>query len=280
MIHVATVHWQSDQWIEPQLAYLARFTPPDTRVYAALNGLDAAWSRRFFLAEDLPGSHPDKLDALAGMIAEHADDSDLLVFLDGDAFPVAELTPSILGSAPLAAVRRDENFGEQQPHPCFCITTVGFWKELGATWQRGTTWRNLRGQEVTDTGGALLGLLRDRNVAWRPLLRTNAHDLHPLWFGVYDDVVYHHGAGFRERIERVDDPRGRMSEQLAFGQVRTSRRVPLARRLETSLRVRVSRRRRRRFVASNAAGDELAAEVYGWILDDPDFVRRFREPDA
>ena len=36
-----------------------------------------------------------------------------------------------------------------------------------------------------------------RGIEWRPLLRSNGTDLDPLYFGIYGDVVYHHGAGFR-----------------------------------------------------------------------------------
>jgi hypothetical protein len=36
------------------------------------------------------------------------------------------------------------------------------------------------------------------------VLRTNRRNPHPLFFGVYGDVIYHHGAGFRLPISRVD----------------------------------------------------------------------------
>jgi len=29
-------------------------------------------------------------------------------------------------------------------------------------------------------------------------------NLHPVLFGVYDDVIYHHGAGFRRTLTRLD----------------------------------------------------------------------------
>jgi hypothetical protein len=68
---------------------------------------------------------------------------------------------------------------------------------------------NSAGERFTDTGTRLYRLLEDAGVEWRPLTRLNRRDLHPLWFGVYGDaaigpVVYHHGAGFRERRARID----------------------------------------------------------------------------
>jgi len=39
---------------------------------------------------------------------------------------------------------------------------------------------------------------------WYPLLRSNGRNLHPIWFGIYGDIIYHHGAGFRAPVSRYD----------------------------------------------------------------------------
>ena len=93
MIHVVTVHWQDDRWIAPQLRFLDRFLPAEHRTYAALNGIDPALGRRFSFAADLDGKHPEKLNRLAEIAREHADPEDLLLFVDGDAFPIAAGRP-------------------------------------------------------------------------------------------------------------------------------------------------------------------------------------------
>ncbi len=84
------------------------------------------------------------------------------------------------------------------------MTTVGLWTRIGGDWRAGGTWKSPGGTDVTDVGGTLLVQLREAGVEWLPLLRTNTHDLHPVWFAVYGDHVYHHGAGFRRRVSRVD----------------------------------------------------------------------------
>ena len=122
------------------------------------------------------------------------------MFIDGDAFPIAPIGPFLrdkLERYPLVAVRRDENNGDPQPHPSFCVTTAGFWRGLPGDWRRGHTWTNPQGKQVTDVGGNLLGLLEDAGIEWYPMLRTNKVNPHPLQFGVYEDLVYHHGGGFR-----------------------------------------------------------------------------------
>jgi hypothetical protein len=262
MFHIVTVHWRSPEWIEPQLRFIGRYFPPGTQVYASLNGIDAGFRSQFAYADDLPGNHPTKLNALAAIVTATASPDDHLVFIDGDAFPIAPITPAILGGLPIAAVRRDENLRDPQPHPCFCVTTVGLWNDIGGDWRSGYTWTNSLGYRTTDTGGNLLGILRARNIAWRPLLRTNRVDLHPVWFAVYDDLVYHHGAGFRYPLAR---------STLDLRPARVPAWMPVLRRLDKRLAIRAARRRR-------ATSDEtdtqrrLSREIFATIRDDGDFL--------
>ncbi len=209
MINIATVHWQTAKWIDAQLHYLARYIDVPYRVFASLNELDdPTASERFHFAADLEGGHAAKLNQLADIIADTSTPSDILIFLDGDAFPIRPLTPWVsdtLRRVELAAVRRDENLGDCQPHPSFCVTTVGFWQDVQGDWRAGGTWINEAGREVADIGGNLLYNLRDRGIDWLPLLRTNTYNPHPVWFGVYDHRIYHHGGGFQAtKVERVD----------------------------------------------------------------------------
>jgi hypothetical protein len=219
MIHVATVHWQSDRWIDLQLRYLERYLGQEFRMYAFLNEIEADHSGKFFYSSTDPiRDHATKLNVLADMIGFAApSDDDLMLFIDGDAFPVAPLAPLIdehLAERKLIAVQRYENHGDLQPHPCFCITTVGFWKRIGGDWLRGHEWLDLDGHPVTDVGGNLLAAVERDGVDWLPLRRVNRRNPHPLFFAVYgtedgEGIVYHHGAGFREA------PGGRVSRMSA-----------------------------------------------------------------
>jgi hypothetical protein len=195
VIHIATVHWRDGRWLEPQRRYLERNLEGPYRIHADADPDGEG-----------PDAHAAKLNALAAAIARDAEPADVLVFLDGDAFPIAPLDGFLeetLSRFPLAAIRRDENLGDKQPHPSFCATTVGFWRELGGDWSR-APWTNDVGWEISDPGGRLLETLTEKGVEWHPLQRTNRANLHPVLFGVYDDVVYHHGAGFRDVFDRVD----------------------------------------------------------------------------
>ena len=143
--------------------------------------------------------HAAKLNSLAMEICSVASDDDLLIFLDGDAFPIADPMPLIndgLARAPLVAVRRAENANEPQPHPCFTVTTVGTWRTLPGDWTAGYTWTGVRGRPTSDVGGNLLRQLELTGTPWVQVLRSNRRNLDPLYFGIYGDVIYHHGAGF------------------------------------------------------------------------------------
>ena len=276
-MHVATVHWRDPRWIAPQTRFMRRHLP-EHRTWAAVEGVPAADAAAFDTALELEGSHPEKLNELARRIAAVAEPTDLLLFVDGDAFPIAPIDASLLGGLPLAAVRRDENLGDPQPHPCFCLTTVGYWTTIGGDWRRGHTWVNAAGETVSDTGGNLLGILEARGDSWRPILRSNRVDLHPLWFAVYGDVAYHHGAGFRDPVARVTTTEARDRARSAAGRTVIPAQVPLLGRAERSLRYRAAMRRYQRDVAAHAETDRaLAEEVFESLRVDDDFVRRFTE---
>jgi hypothetical protein len=200
VLYVATVHYKSPQWIEIQTRHLRENISVPYQVWTSLEGIDPAYGAHFDRVLDQWGSHAGKLNHLAMEISFEASKDDLIMFLDGDAFPIADPMPLIeegLAKAPLVAVRRAENVDEPQPHPCFCVTTVGAWDELHGDWTSGPKWVGARGKRGGDVGGNLLRRLELSKTPWIQVLRTNHHDIDPLYFGVYGDVVYHHGAGFR-----------------------------------------------------------------------------------
>jgi hypothetical protein len=201
MIHIATVHWAHDRWIDTQLHYLERNIGEPFLLYAWLDKGMEAHAGKFFYSTDVPvKEHEYKLTVLGDLVAHAADPDDVILFIDGDAFPIAPMAGFLhekLEHYPLVAVRRDENNGDPQPHPLFCAMRASLWLDLPGDWRRGHTWKDEQGQTVTDVGGNLLGLLEERGLEWYPLLRTNKLNPHPLQFGVYGDLVYHHGGGFR-----------------------------------------------------------------------------------
>jgi hypothetical protein len=202
VLHIATVHHGSPRWIEIQTRHLRRHISTPYKTWTSLEKIDPSYAVYFDRVIDQAGGHAGKLNHLAMEIAHEAHDGDLLMFLDGDAFPIADPLPLIrdgLAKAPLIAVRRAENLGDAQPHPCFCVTTVGTWRELRGDWSMGYRWDSPDGRRPTDVGGNLLRALELTKTQWVEVLRSNREHMDPLLFAIYGDTIYHHGAGFRRR---------------------------------------------------------------------------------
>jgi hypothetical protein len=190
------------------------------------------------------------------------------MFIDGDAFPVGDVVAygeKNLPKHPLLAIQRTENDGDIQPHPSFCLTTIKLWKAIAGDWKEGYSWNDPTGAPVTDVGGNLLKILNDERIDWLPMRRSNTTNLHPLWFGLYEDVVYHHGAGFRTPMSRADSSRHRPG---------VSRWFPHA--LRKLLRgMNECFGPMGKTLKRNHA---LSEEVFRSIVRDPIFYRRFQEP--
>jgi len=204
VIHVLTCHHRTDQWVDLQLDALARHLHEPYRVHASIDGV--ANVDRFDQVTVDPGEHGPRLNRLAAATVAEADPDDLLIFCDSDALLIADPLPVIrVGldtGAALVAVRRDENLGEPQPHPSLCAITARTWAEIGGDWRKGHRWTNSLGRPWTDTGANMIPALAGR--AWKPLLRANTVNPHPVFFGVYAGIVYHHGAGSRVALCRAD----------------------------------------------------------------------------
>jgi len=201
---VCSVHTaRQPRWAAIQSGFVRRFIS-DAQLVGAFDQASQA-ANGYDRVEILDGPFNDKLDRLAALIVSEMsqDDEDILIFLDGDAFPIRNLGPFIaeaLARSPLAAIQRLE-LRESFPHPAFCVTTTGFWKDIHGTWDYAARPTSLA---VNDMGCRLLELLQDAGAEWLPLVRSNTFNPHPVLFGVYGGLVYHHGAGFRQPVTAQD----------------------------------------------------------------------------
>ena len=273
MIHVATVHHKSDKWIDVQVAYLARHLQEPYRVVASFEGIDPVHEGKFDRVVQAVGGHAGKLNLLASLIVDEADHDDLIMFLDGDAFPIADPMPTVhkaLDESLLIAVRRDEVARDKQPHPCFCVIRAEDWDRIRGDWSSGFPWRNKQGELLSDAGGNLLGKLERINAPWTPLLRSNKKNLHPLWFGIYADVLYHHGAGFRDMVA----PSALTKPPAWLNGAEKFRLLGSAVRHADSVRVRLQNYR------SMQASKQLSEDVYTRLQKDPSFYLEFLQPGS
>jgi hypothetical protein len=262
MLHIATSHVGSTRWIEIQASQLRAHIRVPYTTWGGVPQAEPSAAERFDRVIAQKGPEAGRLNHLAVEIAAEAAAEDLLMFLAPDAFPIADPMPAIadgLASAPLMAVRREENAGDPQPHPCFCVTTVGAWRRLAGDWSDGYPWSAADGHRVTDVGGNLLRRLELTATPWTPLLRSNPARLDPLAFAIYGEVVYHHGAGSLGRAHRLSAPRPSSPARLpGIAPALDARRSPAWER--RALR-RMARRSEALFEMIQAGGPEWLAEV-------------------
>jgi hypothetical protein len=217
VIHIITVHHNTDRWVDLQLKYVSKHVK-NYKLWAYFDGVDhIPHKHKFdFCQEYKPEirsrcevDHIEKLNSLTNTVlkAEKTKDTDLILWLDSDALPIRDLNAYIdkkLANYCLLAINRPENGGDLIPHPSFTCTTVSFWKKHKFNWDGVPGRKDIRNKHgLHDAGGKLYQDLLAMGVEWYRLLRTRSITKHQVFFTVYDNVIYHHGAG--SRILDFDD---------------------------------------------------------------------------
>lgn len=233
MIHILTVHHKTDKFVDLQYINFSKYTSEEHRIYVAKFEIGDQYKAKHYASLDLQNHlewkrHGERLNLLTHALFNNeqlscdAKDEDLLIFVDADAYPIDNWVDKVRGylsKVPLVAVQRRENIEpllkEEQknyPHASFVATTIGFWKNNNLSW-------DLDPERGASCIGVLLKeWLEANNHEWHPLLRTNAVDIHPLYFGIYDDIIYHHGAGNRIVYDSIDIwPRKDLAQKYGVG---------------------------------------------------------------
>tara|TARA_R100000664_G_scaffold18454_1_gene27517 strand:- start:13745 stop:14569 length:825 start_codon:yes stop_codon:yes gene_type:complete len=210
MIYFVTMHHNTDNFVNLQAQNIKNYTPEvftKYKVYCGLSGVpdyrgeeNNFTNYSFFNITEVMNQHWFRMNWLVDRIKENEtiEDDDILVFLDGDAFPVDFWYPKIVEllkeNEMVAADRREDIeplLAEEMkpyPHPLFLATKAKFWIENELKW-------GIDESKGISTPGCLLKLwLEENDYSYAPLVRTNVFDIHPLFFGVYGDLIYHHGA--------------------------------------------------------------------------------------
>lgn len=202
-----TAHYRDASWPAIQARYFGHFGPDRVVVSSvegiperALDGIsDQVWP--------LGGSHAGKLNWMARRCLSEARDDDVLVFLDPDAFPVSDVSHLVRRASVhdcIVSVVRSENAGDPQPHPCFTAVAASTWRAHRMDWSDGPLWKDSAENLRTDVGAVMLEIVEEEGLEWIKLHRSNTRDLHPLFFGLYGGLIYHHGAGTRRPVSLAD----------------------------------------------------------------------------
>lgn len=216
-IHIITIHYNSSNWLDLQLKKINKHFE-NFKIYTIYNKMDMSnhenqfnyckWGRVRNKGVNFDGiprrswNHWTKLNNLTNMVVNDVDtnDDDILIWLDCDAFPVADVNDFIeskLKEFEFFAINRKEMNNSVIPHPSFAGCKVKLWKKFNLSWE-GIPHAPL-GKETQDTGGKMYDILQKNNIEWYKLNLSHSLTPHTYYFAIYDSLVYHHGAGTRAK---------------------------------------------------------------------------------
>lgn len=192
---------QTELWYDLQLKHLNETLEEfDHAVY--FNGKKNVYRKSILIGsgDHNPSSccknHVSGLNAVMSFFNSKKNEYDAFLILDSDCFPFQLGWAERLMNIPysVAAPVRHENL-DIFPHPCFVFMKKEGLDQVSFEY---STKKNLLGQKFKET-----------NVncnRFFPMIRSNEVNLHPIMFGIYWNMVYHHGAGSRSLKFRISDP--------------------------------------------------------------------------
>jgi hypothetical protein len=148
-------------------------------------------------SSQLPKEHSSLLDRLVSHA--FADGCDFVATFDMDSWPVLpgwdeRYCSKLSDEVPLAAIVRTE-LGDNFPFGAFSLLSRSFWQQK--PWSFSADPSTSFSSRPSETGSGLLDRLVRAEKAFLRLERSNAWDPHPVMGGLYDDAVFHLGAGSR-----------------------------------------------------------------------------------
>lgn len=212
MIHILTVHYV-DKWIDIQLEMLEKHLKSPYRVYTILGENYDKHKNKFYFVEEGKDKHYFSLQKLHKVLdKESPKDDDIVIILDSDAFPIKPLDNFLFEKLKISEFlaisepRHNYNPLPIQPFECFYAFRYEFFKKYGFEFKFEPgihlNWIDW-----------MIEWFKNKKIEWYPLNRTNKIDLHNLFFGIYDDIIYHHWGGSRNRISRCGRVRSQKTKE-------------------------------------------------------------------
>lgn len=210
-VAICTIHGNSDYytgsfaeryaWPVLQIEQLRKYTAAGYRVFAyGHNLIDAheAYLRdcpevTFISSKDTQnGTVPHVWPIRNWLTRKALLNHRLIVHLDSDAFPVrrdwlAHYSGLISKQNPVVAVQRLENGDTHSDRSFLMFNQAGFQRHAF----------DFSTVDVKDAGGGISSWLEQAGFTWTALNRSNQYNYHPVIAALYDDAIYHHGAGTR-----------------------------------------------------------------------------------
>jgi hypothetical protein len=248
MIHIITHHFATTAWLEIQKRHILKHTNPEQtpyKLYLAKYNLEIPddfelpdnWELidlDILYPKDGKNEHYLQMEWLyQNCIKDKAQDNDIIIFLDSDAFPCDERwlesisigllgheyknispeykVPSDYEPACAVVIHFTENRGIAQPdhyypYPdlCFFATTKKVWEDNNLEW-----YIDYSNPEHQNPGFGMKDKIMEANLGnVAAITRTNKFNAHNVMFGVYGGILYHQHCGSRAIIGRPMETAG------------------------------------------------------------------------
>jgi len=225
MIHIITINWTTDKWIDIQADSFKKFIKTPYKVYTKLGNMGddmfKKHSHKFHYCA--PGKENEKSHVTVGMklsideIKKECKPDDIIMIIDSDAFLIDNLDrlTELFKKTSFISVHEPEHEIDTNrliPHPMFFMfkaESLSVKKEFSLFGISCCKDLEFVLTNILDDGtgtwwGGLLSYMSQNKLTYSAVRRTNKINLHPLYFGIYDDIIYHHWAGSRKMITRPD----------------------------------------------------------------------------
>jgi len=226
MIHLFTLHFGSDEWVDLQVESFKKHIKVPYKSYAIFSHMNQEMYDKnknnfdyFKVSEDGKHIHKngryhvtDGHREILPMIKEDMKDGDIFMRFDSDAILIDDIDEKFIDKV------KQENFisvqepqhewdlNHKTPHPSFWAFPCEY---LNQDLDRAMS--DIYEDRDSNWWGGVTSWLKSSNITYYPLNRTNKINLHPLYYGIYSDLIYHHWAGSRDMITRPDRKRAKES---------------------------------------------------------------------
>jgi hypothetical protein len=220
-LHFLTIHHHASRWIKPQVLHIHSYCS-NFKIWSIFSEIDITkYKPLFFFLQEGKGNeqhhseqdtnyasqhHWQSLNELTKIVCKDSSvkDEDIIIWIDSDTLILKQINNYLtdkLNEYDFCSIQRPENGGDLIPHPSFAFCRVGFARNYNITWEgylKGNPPVDQKFEGIYDTGGKLYSFLTEEKIKWFKLKRTNSLTHDPVLFSIYDEAVYHHGAGSRK----------------------------------------------------------------------------------
>ena len=205
MLHIFTIH-TNDKWADIQLQHFEKYINCDYQVYVRMNENHEEYMNKYDVCVPGMSRHQsDSFKILYDIVKDSILPDDIVIRIDSDAFPIdntfIDIITENLKKYQMIAIEEPEHeldLNIRIPHPSFMAFTA---KSLFNGLDECLCSRSMK---YENWWGDVMNWIESEDRKYYPLVRYNKVNLHPLYYGIYGGIIYHHWAGSRTMITRAD----------------------------------------------------------------------------